>query len=319
LSNKSSLKNNNLVLFSKKININNLIKTKTSNFLKLIRYKSILPTLLLNLSGGIIMNPSILTLVTNQNFIVSTICTLLIMSNSMILNDLNDIEIDKINNPTRVLVTGEIKKNEAIFIIFGLFGLTEFLNINYLSENLQLIINLAITIILIYTPILKKILIIKNIACAFLVSFAVFVGGISATNSVISTNPNFNLLSIIQSVIFYGSLCNEIILDIRDYEGDKINNIKTIPVVFGKKFAWVVTMITIYLNIISNSSSLIFLYNIETGYFLVLLFIPLLTNLYKIKINTFSEESIIFYMKESTKSLFFILLYFCIIGIITRS
>jgi len=91
----------------------NKIKNKSLSFLKLIRSKNILPTLLLSFSGGFVMNPSIYNILKSSIFITSTIITLLIMSCSMIINDIFDINIDKINNSKRPLVTGEVSIKEA--------------------------------------------------------------------------------------------------------------------------------------------------------------------------------------------------------------
>ena len=79
-----------------------------------------------------------------QNVIISTINTILIMSSSIIINDLYDINIDKINNPNRPLVSGVVSKTEAIIYTLSLLSSAEYLNIVYLSQSFQWIIHLAI-------------------------------------------------------------------------------------------------------------------------------------------------------------------------------
>lgn len=211
------------ILYENNINndIPNSIFNKINSYLKLIRYKNILPTLLLSFTGGWLMNQSIIQLLESPYFIISTINTILIMSSSMIINDIYDIEIDRINNFNRPLVTGEINIRDALLFYFILLGSIEFLNLNYLPYNLQTIIHLTIFFINIYTPILKKIPLIKNISCAFVVSFSLFFAALSSTNKYIVLNKNFGLLSIFLSLIFFGSLYNELLLDMRDYEGIK--------------------------------------------------------------------------------------------------
>ena len=148
------------------------IVSKWNGFVKIIRPNNILPTFLLCLTGGWIINPSIYNLLHSQSFLISTINTILIMSNSMIINDLYDINIDKINSPNRPLVTGEITKTDAIIYIISLLSITEYLNYRFLPSSLQWIIHLAILNTIIYTPILKKMLLIKNISCAALVAWS---------------------------------------------------------------------------------------------------------------------------------------------------
>jgi len=260
-------------------------ENKLPEYLSLIRYKNILPTILLNLSGGLIMIPSI-DIFSSIPFIISIINTLLISSSSMIINDLYDLEIDKINNPTRPLVSGKITINEAKYLTLGLLGLTEILTFMFLNKNLNLIIQLAIINILIYTPILKKITLIKNISCALLISFAPIFSGLSINNnSIFSLNYNYDLLFSLSNIIFLGSLYNEVLLDIRDRDGDRQYNIKTIPVLFGNKKAFYFAC-TILFCLISFTSI------IDSNYGLLLVYRLIIFDLYKIKTSNYSSDMI---------------------------
>lgn len=284
-------------------------KNKIISFMKLIRINNVLPTLLLSFSGGWIMNPSLTNLLNSKIFIVSTINTLLIMSSSMIINDLFDIELDKINNPTRPLVTKEITIKEAVISFISLISLTEFLSIKYLPVNLQFIINLMIVNVILYTPFYKKIIFFKNIICSSIVSFTIFFSGLSSSNYYMSTSKKFNILSIVMSSIFFGSLYNELILDMRDYEGDKENNVMTVPVIIGNKNSWLIANLILYFNMLSSSFSIIYLFNYNYGLLLSLIYIPLLYDLNTIKKNEYSKESIINASANITKPLFILLLY----------
>lgn len=299
----------NLKIYNKKPIIND---DKISDFLSLIRYKNILPTILLNLSGGWIMNPSI-DIISSKPFLVSVINTLLIMSSSMILNDMWDLDVDKINNPHRPLVTGKITMNKAKYLTITLLGLTEFLTINYLDSNLNLIIQLAIINIIIYTPILKKITFIKNISCASLISFAPIFSGLS-TN--IGVNGNYGLLFTLSGIIFLGSLYNEILLDIRDYDGDSKNNINTIPVVFGNNKAYKIVTFILYFNILFSFSSLSYLYGIEYGLVLPIIWIPMINDM-KCVIDSNYSPTIINKVSSNTNIyLFNTIIYLCLINYI---
>jgi geranylgeranylglycerol-phosphate geranylgeranyltransferase len=290
---------------------------KIQYLFQLIRPNNIIPTTLLSFSGGWIMNPSINNLLHSTPFIISIINTVLIMSSSMVLNDIYDLEIDKINSTDRPLVTGKITKLEAFLFAISLLGSTEYLTFIYLPDNLKFIIQLAIIQISIYTPILKKILFIKNISCAALVSFSLFFSGLSVSNSLTECNKNLGLLSITMSIVFFGSLCNEILLDVRDKEGDKMNNIITIPVVFGNNFALLFSSGIIFFNVILNSFSIMYLYNsLDKALLIPIIFTPLIINIYKIKKANFSEESIVNYMKYSNYPLIILLIYICKISLL---
>ena len=290
---------------------------KINSILKLIRAKNILPTVFLSFTGGWIMNPSFINLIHNIPFIISMLNTVIIMSNSMIINDIYDIEIDRINNNNaeRPLVTGELTKKQAIIIYILLTCICEYLNLKYLPSNLQTIIRLATIQSILYTPIFKRIIFLKNISCAFLVSYSLFFSGLAGCNTIMSLNKNFDLLVVTINLIFFGSLTNEILLDIKDFEGDKKNNIKTFVTCFGKNSAWYITFILFSYNIISSFFSLGYLYDINKSVPILIVLVPCLNDMYKIKINNFSKTSIDTYMKKSNKPLLLSLIYISLLAI----
>jgi len=312
--NRISLKLNNVPNLI--INSEKTISRKTKSFLKIIRSHNIIPTTLLSFTGGWIMNPSFNKFI-NSNIFISTFITILIMSSSMIFNDLFDIKIDKINNPSRPLITGEITKNEAINYTLMMIILSEILSLKYLSNNLQKILHMIIIQIVIYTPILKKIPFIKNISCALLIAFCPYFSGIASSNILLydSLKLQYNklLLYVLCGSIFLGSFYTELIMDIADYDGDKNNKINTIPVIFGKDLSWYIShlilkftiiIITIVLYCITNL-------NISLGFCLMSTFI-LLTNSQDIKKYNYSKNIIDFSSKQTNRLMFLILTILCI-------
>lgn len=284
-----------------------------NRFLKLIRYKNIVPTAMLCFAGGWIIDPN--HLFHSRNFVVSTIDTLIIMSNSMVINDIYDLEIDKINNKFKTLVTGEIEMSEAIFLFLSLLGISEALSLLFLPENMQIIVNMANIYIGLYTPIFKRIPVVKNIACAAIVSISVFFGGLAAgdhAGGLITENANFGLLAIAMNTIFWGSLSNEIVLDIRDVEGDKANNVYTVPVIFGSKNAMILANTVMFYNAVSSTLALNFLYENRWGGLPVWLILTILQyESAEIYNNNFSEKSIYAYLKRVNKSMILLLVYMC--------
>ena len=286
------------------------IKRKINSILTLIRPQNILPTTVLCFSGGWIMNPSFVNLIKTKSFVIATLSTLLIMSCSMVLNDLFDIAVDKINNPMRPLITGEITKKEAILLSLGLLSIAEILSFVYFPKLLQYIIHAAILNIISYTPIFKKIPIIKNISCASLISFSVIFTGLAANVNIMG---KIDYLMTFVRLLFFGSLYNEIILDIRDYDGDKMNGINTIPVIFGKDITLGVLFMITDINILWNTFALYKLYGSAVACILPILCNQLLVNLYFIKKQNYSVNSLAHSIQMSFQSLYSILLYLCII------
>jgi geranylgeranylglycerol-phosphate geranylgeranyltransferase len=293
-----------------------IIRKKTTSFVRMIRPTNLLPTMILSLGGGIIMKQNIVKLLLSKQFMAANIIVLLIMANSMILNDIFDIPIDKINNPDRPLITGEITINESIFASLFIFIISEVLNVKYVPQYLRHIPRFANLMIFTYTPILKRIIFIKNLSCSALVSSTLLFTGLSACNSeFLIMNKNFGLLALATQLVFTGSFYNEVLLDISDITGDKQNRIYTIPVLLGEietlKMVWNITMVN-FLWCIYNLS---YMYSFKQGTILFLLCFPFFKNLTHIRENEFSKESIQYSVKATIKPMIVTLFFICILSI----
>ena len=98
-------------------------------------------------------------------------------------------------------------------------------------------------------------------------SFSLFYAGLVSTNhEYMPLNKNFGIFSLVLTLIFMGSFYNELLLDMRDYDGDKQNNIVTIPVLFGKKYAWLLSNGVLTFNIGSNFFALSHLIYFQVQY-----------------------------------------------------
>ena len=296
------------------ISIRQRLHQKTTGLLKLVRYKNILPTTLLSFTGGYILQPSITSLLHNPSFLIGIFNTVLIMCSSMIMNDLFDMKVDKINNPKRPLITGQVTVREAlvtnIVILVTIYGFTY----TYLSPELRTMIHLAILNIILYTPILKKALFIKNLSCASLVGFSIYFSGLTTRTLNTPTYLQNQLLTIATRTIFFGSLFNEILLDIRDSQGDLQNGIRTIPNVFGIKKAMTFAKWILHINVFWNLFHLIQLFHWRTGLIYILCFTPIFKNVYEVRNEEITTEMIQKTVNETNMPLFGLLLYLCFLA-----
>jgi len=183
-------------------------------------------------------------------------------------------------------------------------------NLTFLTPELQFIVHIAILLITIYTPILKPILLIKNIVCCSLVSFSIFFAGLSSSTEKINYSKHFELLFIVISFIFQGSFYNELLLDMRDINGDRKNHIKTIPVMFGKAKTWILLKYLLFYNVFSNLLALNNLFSDPVVFIFPILFSPFFHQLKKIKKDQYSNSSITQAVGKINRSLFMILIYF---------
>jgi len=227
----------------------------------------------------------------------------------MIVNDLFDIDVDRHNNPSRPLITGEVKKWEAIIYTLFIGIIVEYLTYIYLPFKTQIYLQLGLLNVLLYTPVFKKITGVKNLSCAGIVAFSMYFTGLN--NLCIQKVNNLCLLNNASRFIFLGSYMNELLLDIRDKEGDKIFGINTIPVVFGDRISWNIAFMLLTINTLWGMYDISRLYNIKKGIVFSLFFIPIYKNIFSIKDNSYSKQSINYFSKETTKYLFMILIYLC--------
>jgi len=97
----------------------------------------------------------------------------------------------------------------------SMFFLSEILNLAFMPLHMRWSVHLANLIVILYTPILKRIPIIKNLACANLISFSTVFSAMTVSDRI---NP---LLYVLANIIYWGSFHVEILLDIADAPGDK--------------------------------------------------------------------------------------------------
>lgn len=297
--------------YNQLVQIRSTLQKKTSGFIKIIRTENILPTFLLLMSSGFIMLPNVIQLFKSKSFIVSIITTLLIMSNSMIINDIFDMEIDKINAPTRPLITGELTKIEAVGISSLFIIISELLSINYLNLSSQNIVHIANMIIILYTPIFKRILFIKNLVCSGLISFSTIFPALCIG----CTNGNFELLMVLARMILFGSISVEMLYDIKDADGDIQNGINTLPTKYGKQFTYRLICKILTFSILTNTILLSNIYNPTYGIIFFLLQSPMLTRLNDVKNTVFGKKTIKKYGLKTTETLATTLAFLCFLAI----
>jgi geranylgeranylglycerol-phosphate geranylgeranyltransferase len=245
-----------LFKFTLGLSQSHLFLKKASSITKLIRPQNIVPTIALNVAGGYIMNPSLIGLLKNPAFVSSVLITQSVMASSMVLNDVYDLPIDRINNPARPLIAGEVSVLTAKRLAVGLLVFVEILNVRFIPRGLKYISRLSSLFAILYTPFLKRAVVLKNAACAVLVASSVLFSGFTVSPDIV-IGPNFKLLMIATKFIFMGSFTSEILLDISDEMGDRINGLKTLPIMVGNNRAWDLAYMSMYMNILVNALDLL--------------------------------------------------------------
>jgi len=207
----------------------------------------------------------------------------LLTSASMVINDIYDQPGDKINHPDRPLVSGRISEKEAWATVGILSTLYAVLGIGLPRMVAPYWIG-AWVLIMAYTPVLKKICLVKNVACAATIAAAVpFIGLSSGAKA---SGP----LWARARFVFAGSLYCEVLMDILDKGGEAMAGILTLPVLHGSPGS--LGVLTVLLVLLQAS-----LYRTP---FLMALMFPLYRNLWRIHRRGYCPDEIKRACKQTT-------------------
>lgn len=203
-------------------------------YLRLLRPVNAIMASLGTIIGGIVAMESPRALLDYKLYIAMLTVFLVLMAGNVI-NDYFDLEIDRINHPTRPLPSGEISKNSARNLAIVLF-LTGLIVSFFLYNMLQIVIViLAIVLLITYEWKAKASGLAGNIIISFLVGL-VFVFG--------SLTIRFSYVVLILSLMAaLANLAREIVKDVEDLHGD-INR-KTLPKKIGSKLSIILSVLFI--------------------------------------------------------------------------
>lgn len=196
--------------------------------------------------------------------LLASLSASLIAASGNIINDIYDIDADRISHPKRVLVLGNLQKKEAWFG-YLFFNFTSVFLAAYLSPVLLFIVIIAAVLLFIYSLYLKRLPLIGNIIIAFITSLAFIYGGI-ATN-----NPQAAIIP--AAFAFLINLMREIVKDMQDFSGDSKLNLNTFPIKYGfDKSKNLILIIAIILMVSTFYPFIIKFYKIEY-FILVMIFV----------------------------------------------
>jgi len=209
-----------------------------------------------------------------MNVFIAALAASLVMASGNIINDVFDIEIDRINRPSRPLPSGLIKINFALFFYFILVLISLALSL-LISQSAFTIVLISHLILFLYSKYLKKVPLIGNITVAFLTGLVFIFGGVAVGNPSAAIIP--------ASFAFLINLMREIIKDMEDVEGDRKADVITFPIKFGfQKSKLLILVITIFLVLFTLYPFLTKLYKIE--FFIVVMILVNTILVYSLKL-----------------------------------
>ncbi|QNM86433.1 geranylgeranylglycerol-phosphate geranylgeranyltransferase [Polaribacter pectinis] len=273
------------------------------SFLKLIRYKNLLMVLLTMVLTKYALLDSIFISIPERNYQFSILIfsVIFIMAGGYIVNDIYDIEIDKINKPNKVFIDNIISKKNAWKVYFLLTSIGLLLGF-YLSffegtTSNSLYFLLIIFILFVYSKYLKKTFFLGNLAISFCLSMVIYITYVFTSEAIIYSESleefvvyKINHHDILGPVLAYSffafltTLVREIIKDIEDINGDLKLNAKTLPIIIGRNRS---SMVAIFFTVILLIIIIIILHFFENevvfiSYAIAFIIIPLIYVLFKL-------------------------------------
>lgn len=204
---------------------------KLSAFLRLIR-----PVNCVMMGFAVIVGASLVTYPNfSTNLLLAFITSFTLTAASMTINDYYDRDIDVINEPQRPIPSGAISPKEALFLalVLSVIGF-----VAAFGTNVYCLIVAAIAWIVSVTYVTKgkRTGLPGNLLVSTCVVIPFIYGGFAAGRPELTT-------MIFVAIAFFSNTGREVAKDIVDTEGDKSQDIKTIPVVYGERVAAFVSSI----------------------------------------------------------------------------
>ncbi|WP_299523874.1 geranylgeranylglycerol-phosphate geranylgeranyltransferase [Winogradskyella sp.] len=275
------------------------------HFLNLIRWKNLVMIALVQiLIKYALLLPffeshGVVTTLSPLEFSLLVVATICIAAGGYVINDIYDIETDKINKPGKVIVNKYISEKVALrlFIILNIIGvgLGYYLSNGIGKSGFFVIFFIASASLYIYSSYLKQMLLVGNILVSLVVALSLLLVGIFELLPVINGGNRkvqiffFRLILDYAIFAFMINLIRELVKDIEDIDGDYKVGMRTLPIILGRdratKIVFILSLIPLF-SVVYYVITNLFKQQLFVGYFLIFVIAPLIY----ITIKLFSAE-----------------------------
>jgi geranylgeranylglycerol-phosphate geranylgeranyltransferase len=159
------------------------------------------------------------------NVALAAVVTMLVTGAGNAWNDYLDVEIDRINQPHRVLPAGKLSRRSA-WLFSVILTLVALVIAAFINPAAFLVALFASAALYLYSWKLKSTVLMGNATIAIVSASSVVFGGIAAGNVL----PTFWLAIIIAT----GIMGREVLKTLADYEGDLRQRVRTIATAWGR-------------------------------------------------------------------------------------
>ncbi|HET8803345.1 MAG TPA: geranylgeranylglycerol-phosphate geranylgeranyltransferase [Aequorivita sp.] len=216
-------------------------------YLNLLRYQNLLFIALVQIfiKYGLFQPLGAVTVLSAFGFVLLIIATLCIAAAGNIINDIYDVEIDKINKPNKILIGKKISEKAAnrLFIIFNVLGVAIgfYLSNSVGKPSFAALFIVFSALLYLYSSYLKGMLVIGNLLISFLVAMSLIIVGLFDLLPAINTENQTSQSAVFKIVLhfslfaFFINLIREIVKDLQDINGDKNGGMNTLAIAIGRK------------------------------------------------------------------------------------
>ena len=186
-------------------------------------------------------NQSLSEVLLDRTLFALILASVAAIASGYIINNFYDSEKDSINRPHQVSVEKMVSQNTKLILYF-ILNISVIIAASYVSFRAVLFFSLYIFAIWFYSHKIKKRPVVGNLTSAILTItpfFAIFL-----------YYKNFSsLIFVFGFYLFLVLSMRELIKDLQNLKGDLLQNYKTIPVVYGEKYAKLMIIVLVFCNV----------------------------------------------------------------------
>jgi 4-hydroxybenzoate polyprenyltransferase len=220
----------------------------------------------------------------NFNFFLLVLASVFIAAAGYIINDYFDVNIDKINKPTKVLVGNVIKRRWVMVwhLILSTLGIIISFYISYVVKDAYFIIGIinliCVVALWVYSTTYKRRILVGNLLISVLIAWAVLVIFCAETLYLWQVPSDvemqyaplftklFRVAALYSGFAFIITLIREVVKDLEDLEGDRREGCRTMPIVWGIPVAK--TFVGVWLVVLIGILVIIQIYVVQFGWWL---------------------------------------------------
>ena len=186
-------------------------------------------------------NQSLSEVLLDRTLFALILASVAAIASGYIINNFYDSEKDSINRPQQVSVEKMVSQNTKLILYF-ILNISVIIAASYVSFRAVLFFSVYIFAIWFYSHKIKKRPVVGNLTSAILTItpfFAIFL-----------YYKNFSsLIFVFGFYLFLVLSMRELIKDLQNLKGDLLQNYKTIPVVYGEKYAKLMITVLVVCNV----------------------------------------------------------------------